>query len=141
MKIEELKDQQQFKIAAAFLAKIQQNSYEEFYAKNIVKMVNDNYKLAAVFGEGEIVGLVGVRPVNKLLHGLVLEIEDFEINSQEEKERVEKLMIEWVLKQASDFNCGSITCNLSTTKLEAHKFFSTEKFILEGFFFKKELHN
>jgi hypothetical protein len=51
---------------------------------------------------------------------------------------VGKMLIRWVEWQDVSSNSQNIIGNLETKRLESQKIFAREKFILDGFFFRKK---
>lgn len=108
------------------------------YAENILNMMQNNYRMAAVYEDnGTCIGVIGLRFVKKLHHGRAIEIEDFMIDRKKRGIGVGKMLIRWAEFQAASMQCNSIIGNLETKRLESQKIFSREGFILDGFFFKK----
>jgi len=65
------------------------------------------------------------------------QIEDFMIDRAKRNIGVGKILIRWVEWQAAIFSCHSIIGNLETKRLESQRIFSREKFVIDGFSFKK----
>ena len=66
-----------------------------------------------------------------------VEIEDFMIDRKRRGIGVGKMLLRWVEWQALQFHCDHIIGTLLTKRQESQKIFAREKFILEGFLFKK----
>jgi GNAT superfamily N-acetyltransferase len=108
------------------------------YTENVLSMMQDNYRMAAVYEDvGTCIGVIGLRFVRKLHHGRAVEIEDFMIDRKKRGIGVGKMLMRWAEFQAAAMQCKSIIGSLETKRLESQRIFSREGFILDGFFFKK----
>ena len=146
MQIKELHSREEIQDSFAVLSQIYQDLDESKYVDIILNMMQRGYKMAAVFEgssadndnkSGECIGVVGIRISRRLEYNKVLEIEDFMICRKKRGIGVGKMLIRWVEWQALTFQCNKIICNLDSKRLESHKILSREKFILEGFHFRK----
>ncbi len=142
MQIKELQTREE--IAASFdvLVQIYDNLNRTTYIEDILNMMQRGYKMAGVFQDegvenGRCVGVVGIRIIRKLHYGNSVEIEDFMIDRQKRGIGVGKMLMRWVEWQAATFGCKNIIGTLETKRLESQRIFSREKFILDGFFFRK----
>jgi hypothetical protein len=110
------------------------------YATDILKMMQQGYKMAAVFEEKSkkkiYIGAIGVRITKKLCYGQTLEIEDFVTGCKKDNIEVAKILIGWAKLQAKIMSCCNIISNLETKRREAQNILSHEKFILDGFLFR-----
>lgn len=117
---------------------LEKNSYTD----NILKMMQQGYKMAAVFEDenvenGRCIGVVGVRSKNRIQYGATLEIEDFMIDRKKRGIGVGKMLLRWVDWQALQQNCHHVLGSLETKRQESQKIFAREGFLLDGFSFKK----
>lgn len=141
MQIKELSSKED--IAKSFQVMTQIYDLEEDnYTSDILNMMQRGYKMAAVFedeniDDGKCIGVIGIRVGRRLEYNKILEIEDFMISREKRGIGVGKMLIRWAEWQAANFDCKSIICNLDSKRLESHKILSREKFILEGFKFRK----
>jgi GNAT superfamily N-acetyltransferase len=142
MQIKEIQTREEILQTFEVLIQIYTEINKETYVEDILNMMQRGYKMAAVF-ENEntdnthCIGVVGARITRKLHHGKIIEIEDFMIDRQRRGIGVGKMLMRWVEWQAANFGCANIVGTLETKRLESQKIFSREKFILDGFFFKK----
>jgi len=114
------------------------------YIEDILNMMQRGYRLVAVFEDSDVekgrcIGVAGIRIIRKLQHKKAIEIEDFMIDRKKRGIGVGKMLMRWIEWQAANFGCQNIVGNLETKRLESQKIFSREKFILDGFFFKKQI--
>ena len=142
MQIKEIRAREEINETLAVLLQIYDGINKDAYVEDIISMMEHGYKMAAVFEDamienGRCIGVVGVRVIHKLQHGKVLEIEDFMIDRQKRGIGVGKMLLRWVDWQATIFKCTNIIGNLETKRKESQKIFSREKFILDGFMFRK----
>ena len=139
MQIKEIRTREEISETFKILAQIYENLDRETYVEDFFKMIPFGYKMAAVFEENSrCIGVVGIRFMQKLHYGKVVEIEDFMIDRQKRGIGVGKMLIRWVEWQALGSNSQNIIGNLKTKRLESQKIFAREKFILDGFFFRKK---
>jgi hypothetical protein len=137
MQIKEIHSREEISQTHSILAQIYNNLPKETYAEDILNMMQRGYKMAGVFENETCVGVVGIRVTRKLKSGKTLEIEDFMIDRKKRDIGVGKILMRWVDWQAMNFDCRNTTGNLQTNRQESQKIFSREKFLLDGFFFKK----
>jgi len=142
MQIKEIQTREEINETLAVLLQIYDGLNKDHYLEHILNMMEHGYKMAAVFEDqmienGRCIGVVGVRVVDKLQYGKVLEIEDFMIDRQKRGIGVGKILLRWVEWQAAIFKCSNIIGDLETKRKESQKIFSREKFILDGFMFRK----
>lgn len=142
MQIKEIQIAEEINQTLAVLLQIYDNISKDHYVERILNMIEHGYKMAAVFEDqmienGRCIGVIGIRIVDKLQHGKVVEIEDFMIDRQKRGIGVGKIMLRWAEWQATIFKCKNIICHLETKRQESQKIFSREKFIIDGFVFRK----
>lgn len=142
MQIKEIESREEISATLDVLSQIYDNLDHETFVNDILNMMERGYKMAAVFEDSEIenarcIGTVGIRITRKLSHGKTIEIEDFMIDRKKRNIGVGKILIRWVEWQAAIFSCHSIIGNLETKRLESQRIFSREKFVIDGFSFKK----
>jgi GNAT superfamily N-acetyltransferase len=142
MQIKEIQSREEILATFAVLVQIYADLNKDTYVEDILNMMQRGYKMAAVFENentenAHCIGIVGVRVIRKLHHGKAIEIEDFMIDRAKRGIGVGKMLMRWVEWQAANFGCTNIIGTLETKRLESQKIFSREKFILDGFFFKK----
>lgn len=138
MQIKEIQTPEEIAATFAVMSQIYDELNRENYIGDITKMMQNGYKMAGVFEEEICIGVVGIRLVQKLRHGQTTEIEDFMIDRQKRGIGVGKMLMRWVEWQAANSNCNNIIGTLETKRQESQKIFSREKFILDGFFFRKK---
>lgn len=137
MQIKEIQTREQILSTYPVLKQIYEDLNQETYVEDIQNMMQRGYKMAGVFEKETCIGVVGFRIIRKLQFGKALEIEDFMIDRQKRGIGVGKMLMRFVDWQAMEFDCKNIIGNLQTKRQESQKIFSREKFLLDGFFFKK----
>jgi hypothetical protein len=137
MQIKEIKTKDEIASTHSVLKQIYEDLKEENFVINIQEMMASGYRMAGVFENKTCIGVVGIRIIHKIQFGKIIEIEDFMIDRSKRGIGVGKMLLRWVDWQALEFNCISIIGNLLTKRQESQKIFAREKFILEGFLFKK----
>jgi len=143
MQIKEIKTREEVVKTLAVLTQIYDNLNHQTYADNTLRMMENGYRMAAVFEDEnnlpnhKCIGVCGFRIIDKILHGRVLEIEDFMIDRQRRGIGVGKILIRFIEWQATTSGCHNIIGSLETKRLESQKIFTREKFLLDGFSFKK----
>lgn len=138
MQIKEIQTREEILATFAVMLQIYDELNRKNYVDDISNMLQNGYKMAGVFEEETCIGVVGIRLVQKLHYGKTTEIEDFMIDRKKRGIGVGKILMRWVEWQAASFNCQNIIGNLETKRQESQKIFSREKFILDGFFFRKD---
>ena len=138
MQLKEIQTKEDIAKTFMVLLQIYEDLDAETYVENMLDMMQNGYKIAAVFEEEIRVGVVGIDILKKLNLGKIIEIEDFMIHRQRRGIGVGKMLLKWVEWQAMNFNCQYIIANLQTKRKESQKIFAREKFILDGFHFTKK---
>jgi len=141
MRIKEISTREEIgKTLAVFLQTREEISQED-YVEKIFKMMERGYRMAAIFEEdiriGQCFGFIGVCVIYKLQYGKVLEIEDFMIDREKFCSGAEEILLRWAIEKAASLECVNIIGDLETKQKELQKIFSQEKFILDGFVFRK----
>jgi len=142
MQIKEIQTPEEIVQTFPVLRQIYDELNKETYVEDILNMMQRGYKMAAVFEDqhnenGRCIGVVGIRIIRKLHYGKAIEIEDFMIDRQKRGIGVGKMLLRFVEWQAANFGCKKIIGNLETKRIESQRIFTREKFLLDGFFFKK----
>ncbi len=142
MQIKELNNKTEIDKTFKVMSQIYNDLEEKSYTGDILTMIQNGYKMAAIFEDkevdkGQCIGVVGVKVARKMQYKRVLEIEDFMICRQKRGIGVGKMLIRWVEWQAMNFNCDKIICSLGTERIESHKILSRENFLMDGFKFSK----
>lgn len=142
MQIKEIQTKEEIAESFSVLTQIYQNLHAETYIEDLLTMMQSGYKMIGVFEDhhienGRCIGIAGIRIVQKLNYGKVIEIEDFIIDRQKRGVGVGKMLIRFIEWQAALFGCQNIIGNLETKRQESQKIFAREGFLLDGFFFKK----
>lgn len=139
MQLKEIQTQEDIFKTFMVLAQIYKNLDAKNYIESILNMMQDGYKMAGVFeNENLCIGVVGIKITYKISLEKSIEIEDFMIHRQRRGIGVGKMLLKWVDWQAFNFECKNIIGNLQTNRKESQKIFAREKFIIDGFSFKKE---
>jgi hypothetical protein len=138
MQIKEVKTREEVVKTFHFLAQTYENLEENSYILSVMKMLENGYKMIAVFSaqNQEIIAVSGFRIIDKIQYGKTLEIEDFAIDKNTE---AGKILIQFVQNYAATFGCRNIIGNLATKRVESQKIFTSEKFFLDEFLFRKIL--
>jgi len=142
MQIKEIQTREEIAQTYSVLKQIYDELNEETYIEDVLNMMQRGYKMAAVFEDPHnenvrCIGVVGIRIIRKLHYGKAIEIEDFMIDRQKRGIGVGKMLLRFVDWQAANFGCKKIIGNLETKRIESQRIFAREKFLLDGFFFKK----
>lgn len=137
MQIKEIHTSDEIADTHNVLKQIYEDLKEENFVETIQKMMLSGYRMAGVFENKTCIGVIGIRIISKLQFGKILEIEDFMIHRAKRGIGVGKMLLRWADWQALEFECDHIIANLATKRQESQKILSREKFILEGFLFKK----
>ena len=139
MQLKEIQTQEDIAKTFTVLLQIYEKLDEENYVENILNMMQNGYRMAGVFESDNLcIGVVGIKITHKISLGKSIEIEDFMIHRQRRGIGVGKILLKWVDWQAFNFECDNIVGNLQTARKESQKIFAREKFIIDGFSFKKE---
>jgi len=144
MQIKEIKTTEEISQTFGVLSQIYQELDAQNYVENVENIMKQGYKMAAVYEnlsqeDPHCIGVIGVRAIEKLYFGKILEIEDFMIDRKSRGIGVGKMLLRFADWQATVSHCNSIVANIGTQRLESQKIFSREKFVIDGFAFCKNL--
>lgn len=134
MQIKEIKKDEEFAQTYGLIAKTYEDLSREDFSKNFSDLQKNGHKFAAVFSGHDCTGFINIRISDKLRYGKSLEIEDFIADKT-----AENALITWAEAQAKNSGCKNIIGNFETKRIESHKIFSREGFVLDGFFFRKKI--
>lgn len=137
MQIKEIQTKEEILQTFVVLKQIYENLPEKTYILDVQNIMKNGYKMAGVFENEICLGVVGFRITEKLQFGKVLEIEDFMIDRNKRGIGIGKMLIRHIDWQAMKFQCKTTIGNLKTIRQESQKIFAREKFLLDGFLFKK----
>jgi hypothetical protein len=139
MQIKEIQTRKEILLSLELLNKVYEELPADYKAENIFSLIQEDYKMAVVFENEICVGFIAIRLTKKLFYGKIIEIEDFVIDNQKPTAEIGATMLDWVEQQAKIFSCQNIMANFATKKLQSQKIFAQEKFILDGFLFRKSI--
>ena len=134
MQIKKIESTEEIATTFTLLQQIYENLSTKNYVENILKMMQEGYKMAASFDDLKCIAIVGFRYIHKLNYGKVIEIEDFVIDNDEAGES----LLAWVKVQAKNSACKNIVGNLATKKQKAQRTFMQSGFVIDGFWFHME---
>jgi hypothetical protein len=138
MQIKEITSLKEFGKIFDFLLETYKDLSKKNCEERISNLLKNNYKMAVNLDDkGKIKGFIGAKISEKLSSGKILEIEDFIIDWQKPENCGAKNLLNWVENLAKESDCKFITASAATIRTDIQKFFSTEKFIIEGLLFKK----
>ncbi len=139
MQIKEIQTREEIFHTHHVMVQLYQELNSDNYIEDVLKMMQRGYKMVAVFDEeNKCIGVMGLGITSKLHYGKVLEIEDFVIDREKNDSGADEMLLRWAELQASIFGCKNIVGILETKRQTAQRIFSREKFIIDGFFFRKK---
>lgn len=119
-------------------------NYQELAKKDFVKNITNllktkNYKLFSIVNNGSLEGAITFRIIDKIDSKRILQIDNFLIKREKDIFITGCQIVDFITKTAKSLQCDEIEISPTTKDFEIHKIFSQNKFVLEGFYFKKTL--
>lgn len=144
MQIKEISTHEEVSLTFDLMVQIYEDLKRETYSERALSLMKHGYKMAGIFenkssGNVQCIGAVGMRISKKLHYGKVAEIEDFVIDQQKQGVGVGKMLVHFVEWQAAIAKCDNIIGSFETKRQEVQKIFARERFILDGFVFRKKI--
>jgi GNAT superfamily N-acetyltransferase len=140
MKLKEIIFKEEVMQTFPILKQIYTTLDHDFYVDQVMNMMHEGYKMAAVIEDGgKCIGVLGMRLIRRINLGKTIEIEDFMIDRQRRGIGVGKMLLKWVDWQAMNLGCENIICDLQTKRRESQAIFCREKYLIDGFSFRKEI--
>lgn len=101
----------------------------------IEKQMQDDYQLAFIEENGEILGVAGFRLGEKLAWGKHIYVDDLVTNEHHRSEGAGKLLVKWLRGYALEHDCQQIHLDSGVQRYMAHKFYLREGFIIASHHF------
>lgn len=140
MKLKEIVFREEVTQTFPILKQIYQTLDHDTYVDHVMNMMHEGYKMAAVFEDNhKCIGVLGMRLIRRINLGKTIEIEDFMIDRQRRGVGVGKMLLKWTDWQAMNLGCENIICDLQTKRRESQAIFCREKYLIDGFSFRKEI--
>lgn len=119
------------------MAQLRPHLSEPDYLAMIQRMrVTDGFRVFAAVRDGAVVGVAGVRPMELLYCGRILQIDDLVVSDGERSKGVGKALIEHVKAIAKAEDRGEVHLDSGMARTEAHRFYDREGFERLGYHFR-----
>lgn len=102
-------------------------------------MHTDNYRLAALAIEDEVVVAAGYRFMSMLYCGKLLYLDDFVTDERARSSGYGKQLMDWLKTEAREHGCTELQLISRVTRERAHRFYFREGFSIECFHFRTTL--
>lgn len=88
----------------------------------------DGFRVIAAVRDGVVVGVAGVRPMELLYAGRILQIDDLVVDAGERSGGVGKALLDWVKSEAVRDGRVEVHLDSGMQRLDAHRFYDREGF-------------
>ena len=96
----------------------------------------DGFRVIAAVRDGVVVGVAGVRPMELLYAGRILQIDDLVVDAGERSGGVGKALLDWVKSEAVRDGRVEVHLDSGMQRLDAHRFYDREGFERLGVHFR-----
>ena len=99
----------------------------------------DGFRVIAAVRDGVVVGVAGVRPMELLYAGRILQIDDLVVDAGARSGGVGKALLDWVKAEAVRDGRDEVHLDSGMHRTDAHRFYDREGFERLGIHFRKPL--
>lgn len=100
---------------------------------------SDGFRVIAARRDGHVVGVAGVRPMELLYAGRILQVDDLVVDDAERSTGVGKALLDWIIVDASAQGRTEVHLDSGTARHDAHRFYDREGFERLGYHFRLRL--
>ena len=119
------------------MAQLRPHLSETDYLAMVGRMrVTDGFKVFAAMRDGVVVGVAGVRPMELLYCGRILQIDDLVVSDAERSTGVGKALVDHVKAVARAESRIEVHLDSGLARTEAHRFYDREGFERLGYHFR-----
>ena len=108
---------------------------EERYAHMLDDMLAHGYRMAAVFDEGECLGLSGFWVSTKIYSGRYMELDNVVIDAAHRSRGIGKMLYDFLYEIAVQEGCEMLMLDAYLENEKAHAFYERAGFVKKGFHF------
>lgn len=98
--------------------------------------MTDGFRVFAAMRDGAVVGVTGVRPMELLYCGRILQIDDLVVSEAERSTGVGKALVDHVKAVATTEGRSEVHLDSGLARAEAHRFYDREGFERLGYHFR-----
>lgn len=122
------------------MAQLRPHLSEADYVATVGRMrVTDGFRIFAAMRDGAFVGVAGVRPMELLYCGRILQIDDLVVSDAERSTGVGKALVDHVKAVARTEGRGEVHLDSGLARAEAHRFYDREGFERLGYHFRMRI--
>jgi GNAT superfamily N-acetyltransferase len=110
------------------------------YRAMVARMrISDGIRVIAASRDGRVVGVMGVRPMELLYAGRILQVDDLVVDSSERSGGVGQALLNWVKADALVQGRAEVHLDSALVRQDAHRFYDREGFERLGYHFRIKL--
>jgi GNAT superfamily N-acetyltransferase len=119
------------------MAQLRPHLSEADYIAMVDRMrVTDGFRVFAAMRDGAVVGVAGVRPMELLYCGRILQIDDLVVSDAERSTGVGKALVDYVKAVARTEGRSEVHLDSGLARTDAHRFYHREGFERLGYHFR-----
>jgi GNAT superfamily N-acetyltransferase len=119
------------------MAQLRPHLSEADYIAMVGRMrVTDGFRVFAAMRDGAVVGVAGVRPMDLLYCGRILQIDDLVVSDAERSTGVGKALVDHVKSAARAEGRTEVHLDSALVRTDAHRFYDREGFERLGYHFR-----
>lgn len=106
-----------------------------YIRSQIAKQMADDYQIAFIEEQGNVLAVAGFRLGEKLAWGKHIYVDDLVTNEEHRSKGAGQLLVKWLREYAKDKGCQQIHLDSGVQRYMAHKFYLREGFIIASHHF------
>ena len=140
IKIEELKEENQWKEAFPVMRQLRTDLTEEAYIQLIKSMVSEGYKMFALFEDDQIAALAGIIQLTNLYYGRHLWVYDLITDERKRSKGYGEKLLSYIEQFGKELGCKTVALSSGLARTEAHRFYEKKMgYTKTSYAFKKEI--
>lgn len=121
------------------LVQLRPHLTESSYVAQARRQAKTGYETACVVAEGRVVTVAGFRVWETLFSGRHMYVDDLVTDQAARSRDYGKAMISWLVDLARKSGCKTIELDSGTQRVDAHRFYLRERFVIDSFHFRRRL--
>lgn len=108
---------------------------QEAFVAQVRRQMDDGYKLALLYLDGELAGCAGFRVHETLSRGKYMYVEDLVTSAAKRSHGLGDKLYDWVANEARQLGCAQMEVISGVQRVEAHRFYHRKRMAIKSFQF------